>query len=57
MFPCVTATTVYLPQHYTRCQAADHSVCDNTDVAMQDMEMVSQTTQFVDLVLASDMKL
>ena len=57
MFPCVTATTVYLPQHYTRCQAADHSVCDNTDVAMQDTEMVSQTTQFVDLVLASDMKL
>ena len=39
------------------CQVADHWLCDNTDVAMQDMEMVSQTTQFVDLVLVSDMKL
>jgi hypothetical protein len=32
-------------------------MCDNTDVAMQDMEMVSQATQLVDLVLATYMKL
>ena len=54
---CVIATSVYLPQNCTLCQAADHWLCGNTDVAMQDMELVSQATQFVDLVLATDMKL